>query len=58
MINIINQNKIRKQKINKMINLKEQKKEKKISTVIIYLECAAWGFVIAEIITLIVKQGG
>lgn len=55
MIDIINQNKIRKQKINRMNNLKEQQKQEKISTLITFLEFAAWGFVLAEVITLIVK---
>lgn len=55
MIDIINQNKIRKQKINRMNNLKKQQKQEKISTLITFLECAAWGFVVAEVITLIVK---
>ena len=55
MIDIINQNKIRKQKINRMNNLKKQQKQEKISTLITLLECAAWGFVVAEVITLIVK---
>ena len=55
MIDIINQNKIRKQKIKRMNNLKKQQKQEKISTLITLLECAAWGFVVAEVITLIVK---
>lgn len=55
MVDIINQNKIKKQKINKMNNLKKQQKEEKITTMITLLECAAWGFVLAEVITLIVK---
>ena len=55
MINIINQNKARKQQSIRIENKKRIAKKEKITTMITFLECAAWGFVLAEIITLIVK---
>ncbi len=55
MIKIINENKAKKQESISIENKKRIAKKEKISTLITFLECAAWGFVLAEVITLIVK---
>lgn len=55
MINIINQNKARKQKILRKQNIKELKKQERISYIFTLLKAIVITYIYVQIVTMLVK---
>lgn len=55
MINIINQNKAKKQEINKQIELKKLEKKEKVSNIIAFVGYIVATYIFVEIVTMLVK---